>query len=599
MPIIKDGDTLAIFGRYLIYAKEPFTFPLGLVRSLGFPYENTNISKASIPLFAVALKFMAKLYEPIGEYYFPVLFEFVSVFLTGYLTCLLLDRCGVRSPWAKFLGAVLVSLSFGLLNRSSEYYGMAFAVGYFPGYLAYFYFYIRARQDQQLKSLIYLALIFPVAALVDYYLLLGIVIMFVVSLCTDICEYLMTRRSAEFLRLKYMLFSLVVAVIMTVSVLYVLDDQGNLVDQPGIGPLTRRFSTDWGYGGGFGGGFHVADVLGIVIPPDNGPGVIAYKRCGPSAYLTKIGFPLTTATLQGGQYEGFSYIGTIPIILLVSIVLVWALTLLKDWRSRLVKLKLTCLSGLYFRKSFLTPFLSLGLSAFVLYVISWGYIIHVAGVRLNTIPTPSLILAEVWPRFMFARSLGRLSIPFSILIIILITATFARYVDAGLRDLRYAGIVVCVLFVLLAGAHIFEIKGYLIPPKVTYGNDKTNVFGDEDRKEIRRQLGGKRAIMAAPPFRQNLEWTKICYSLTYFSGTPISGASAALGTFTPDQGSRYDEDVKEIENGNITEFVKRYGDIAIVTPSEMGKDILYKTNLPLQYRRLKDQDVVIFSPAAP
>ena len=34
-----------------------------------------------------------------------------------------------------------------------------------------------------------------------------------------------------------------------------------------VSPLEGRYDTAWGYGGGYGGGFHVADVFTLFIPP--------------------------------------------------------------------------------------------------------------------------------------------------------------------------------------------------------------------------------------------------------------------------------------------------------------------------------------------
>lgn len=139
MPVFNDWDNLGIFGRYLVYAKESFHFPVGLIENLGFPFSNTNLAKASLPIFAFMFKLLSRVYEPFSEFYYIVSVELVGMFLTGLFTCLLLRSLGVTNFYIKFMGTVLIALSHPVLFRSSEYYGITYVFLNSAMYMAFFY----------------------------------------------------------------------------------------------------------------------------------------------------------------------------------------------------------------------------------------------------------------------------------------------------------------------------------------------------------------------------------------------------------------------------------------------------------------------------
>jgi len=585
MPVLSNGDQFEIWARYLFYAREPFGFPIGLVKGLGFPFHTVNISRGPIELFAILFKLLSRIYAPFSGFYYPVLFELVCVFLVAYFMCLILRAFRIRSFWMRLLGTVLVSLSFPLLFRSSSFYGLSYQVAYFPIYMAFFYFLTRLYNHPNRRSFFLLASFFLILSFFNDYGLFGTYFIFSIFLILVFFRFILNRSRADRGRLFFAVPAFILGVIITFFVSFMLGNQENMTVSPDSTLLNTRYDTAWGYGGGYGGGFHVADVLSVVIPP--------WKICGPAAYLSRIGFPVTTNDLQDGQYEGFTYLGTVTILILLFLVLNKILSLIGNYRILFVKLRLQIMSKFFMVNEIFSLPVIIGISVAILYIFSWGYIIHIGGVRLNNIATPSLILAEIWPRFMLIRSLGRLAIPFMLYIIIVTVVWLDRYLYPYLHNkVIYKRIPFVSIIIFLMIAHTAEVWGYLKPPQVTYENEIANALSREDQILIKRLLKDKKALMVVPKIRDNLKWGKICYSLAFYSNIPLSSAVVETG-LSPKYRKQYDADIKDLLEGNIKDVVHRYGDVAIAAPPDIANEILAKSNVPLQSYKLRDQDVTV------
>ena len=87
MPSSTNFELLGFYGRYLIYAQEPIAFPLGIIKGLSFPFNDVaNIMRGPIPLFAIPIKVLSKICPPLGEFYYFVLAELLSLhFLVRFL----------------------------------------------------------------------------------------------------------------------------------------------------------------------------------------------------------------------------------------------------------------------------------------------------------------------------------------------------------------------------------------------------------------------------------------------------------------------------------------------------------------------------------
>lgn len=595
MPYLSDGDKLETWVRYIIYAKEPFGFPLGLIRRLSFPFLVTNITKGPEPLFAILFKFISRIHGSFSEFYYLVLVELLYVFIVGYVTCLILDSFKVKSFWSKLLAAVLVSLSFPLLHRSSNYFGLTMIVAYFPLYLAFAYFYIRIYKYPNRRSFFFLVLFFAIAAFFDYYPLIGIFFIFSILLCFNLLETILYDRKINCQRINFIAPAFALGIVLSIFVLFILGNQGNLsvsYDQNSH-PLSNRYSYGWGYGGGYGGGFHVADVMTLFIPPEDNKSLPFLKNCGPSSYLAKIGFPLTTGNLQDGQYEGFSYLGTTTIAILLFLIIA-NLSLIRNFRRYFMKFKLCIMSQYFIVKNISSLSIMFGISTFLLYVLSWGYILHIGGVRLNNIATPSLFLAMMLPKFVLVRAMGRLAFPFMLFIIIAVVIWLDRFLSHYIYHSIRRQAPVIALTIILITLHISEIKGYLKPPEVKRGNEIANIFGREDQALIKELLQNKKALIIAPGLRNSLNWSKICYSLAFYSQIPLSDSYRSIG-LSAEYKARYNLDIKCILEGNVKEIIDRYGDIAIAVPFAIAEKVLMNANMPLKPHKLQDQNVVILT----
>ncbi|OGD63368.1 hypothetical protein A2160_02695 [Candidatus Beckwithbacteria bacterium RBG_13_42_9] len=596
MPVITSYDALGYFGRYLIYAKEPLGFPLGTIKNLSFPFQSANITRGSMALFGLVFKLLSKVYPPLAEFYYFPLVEILAVFLSGYFSCLLLLEFKVKSFWLRFLGAVLVSLSFPLLFRSSAYYQATIHVLYFPLYLAFTLFYIRLQKSFAWKDLISLVAVIIVATLIEYYIFLGLFILFGVLLSFSFFNFIIKKNQIHRRILISTCLAFILGICFSFFTLSLFGNQSNLKIGPNDQALMGRYSPENGYGGGFGGGFHVADVLTFFIPPQDNQSIPLWKKAGPTTYLTKLGFPLSTNNLQNGQYEGFTYLGTITIGLIVFLILLNLVFFFKNFKLSLTKLRLRFTSVLLLSLQPFSLSLMIGIATFLLFILSLGYIIHFGGTRFNNIPTPALILAVLWPKFMFARSLGRFAIP----LMLFITLGMIVYLNKFLHSLIYGACLskkalLALMIILLIAVHISEVRGYLQPPVATRGNEIANLFGSRDQQLIISSLHDKKALMIVPAFTGKLEWGKIVYSLAFYSKIPISGATIGSPGELASDLEQYSLDIREIMAGNIKEIVARYGDVAIAAPQKIAENILSKSDLSLKSQKLNDQDVTILT----
>jgi len=593
MPVLNGGDNLEIWSRYLFYAREPFGFPIGLIKGLGFPFYTVSISRGPIELFAILFKSLSKIYAPFSEFYYPVLFELVCVFLVAYFVCLILEFFRVKSFWIKLLGTLLISLSFPLLFRSSSFYGLSYQIAYFPIYTAFFYFLIRLYSYPNRRSFFLLLVFFLILSFFNDYGLFGTYFIFFIFLILIFFRFILNRSKADHDRLFFAVPVFILGVIIVVLVSFMLGNQENITVSPEASLINARYETGWGYGGGYGGGFHVADVLSVVIPPKDKEGIPLNRVCGPTSYLARIGFPITTNDLQDGQYEGFTYLGTVTIFILLFLIVSKVLFFIRNHRAWFLKLRLEIIYKLFMVNEIFSLPVIIGISVTILYIFSWGYIIHIGGIRLNNIATPSLIMAAIWPKLILVRSLGRLAIPFMLYITTVTIVWLNRYLyPYSHNKVIYKRISFVLVIIFLMIAHTAEVWGYLKPLQVTYGNGIADVISKEDQILIKRLLKDKRALMVVPALRDNFKWGKICYSLAFYANIPLSSAIIETG-LSPKYKKQYDADVKQILEGNIRDVIYRYGDVAIAVSSDIANEILAKSDIPLQSHKLRDQDVSI------
>lgn len=600
MPSGANHEWIGFYGRYLIFAQESIDYPLGIIKGLSFPYVDVaNILRGPIPLFAIPIKILSKIYPPSAEFYYFILVELLSVFFSALFAWGLAREFNVRSFWTKLLAASLCGLLVSMLYRSSIYFGNTVLVMHTPLYLGCAYFYVRLYKYREWKSGLLLVCMFLCASLIDYYIFTGMAIGIACCMAIHLLEMLLRRdeRKRIFRQTIPVIVAFMVGVLASIMIQGSLGNTRNLdkVDKSLI--MANRYTNAWGYGGGYGGGFHVADVLSIIIPPVDGENnTPSPNHLGPTAYLAHLGFPVTTADLQDGQYEGFAYAGTIPIVLWVAVFIVGMIAFLKPHRMILTRLRLQMIAK--FRSTRDNDLLvrALGISCVALYFISWGYIIHIGGHRIYNILTPSFIMTSLVPQFMYSRSLGRYALPLSIFVILTAVTLFERHVGVHLYGAGRRGRIAFMILVLsLVAAHVYEVSGYLRQAEVTKGNEIANTFSDADATTIKETVRGKVAIMIVPAFVGNMKWTKISYSLAFHGKIPISGATIGPPGESAKDLLQYARDVDDISAGKLREIVKRYGNICVACPYDVAKKIIANSDLPLKAHRLISRDCVILT----
>lgn len=595
-PALDNVDTLGFIGRYLIFAQEPFQFPLGLIHGLSFPFESAHISRGAIPLLALMFKATGRLYSPLLEFNYLVLAELLAVFFTAFFTCRLLELLRVRVFWAQLLGACFVALSPALLFRSSSYYGETFVVLNFPSLLLAAYLFIRLFSfPEKWKYRLAFVFVFPVMALIDLYLLFAAVVLVGVALLATSAYSLTEQGRDAGLRVRVIFLTLVTGGVLSLAILWILGNQSNFEVPPRSAIFAGRDDTDWGYGGGFGGGFHVADVFSVLAA---NPTLIPEAHLHPpKSLIERLDIPILNKRLQPGQYEGFGFIGTIPILLLALATGAWLWRNGRDFgKPRLKRLPLANRLHVGLGDPVNLSLAAIALGCFGLYVLSWGYILHVFGYRFNNILTPSTILAFVYPNFMYARSLGRMAIAFSMLASVLALLVFFRYVAASWLAGQARSCLLPALAAALIGAHLVDVADYLKPPeRVVQGNEIADAFSSDDILTLKRTTESKVAIMLVPELLHSVPWNRIGFSIAYHARIPISGATLGFGERRSEI-QQYASDMRSILDGEIGQVVSRYGPIVVAAPRDYARLILAKSDVELAIVELKSQDVVLLVP---
>ena len=602
MPSGTDHEWVGFYGRYLIYARESIGLPIGIIKGLSFPFADVaNIIRGPIPLFAIPLKILSKIFPPLAEFYYFGLVEIISVFFSALFAWGIAREFNVRLFWSKLLAAVLCGLSVSMLHRSSLYFGNTVLVMHTPLYLGCAYFYVRLykRQYRKWKEGLLLVCIFICASLVGYYIFVGMAMGVACCLTVHLLEMLLRSRERKrlFRRTLPIIIACMIGVLAGILIQNSLGNTRNL-DKVNISMiLDSRYVSSWPYGGGMGGGFHVADALSVIIPPEDNEKLPANKRLGPTAYLAHLGFPVTTGDLQDGQYEGFAYAGTIPIGLWMAVIIAGIVAFLKQRRMILTRMRLQMIARFRSTRNNDLLIRALGTSCVALYLISWGYIIHICGHRIYNMLTPSFIMTTLIPEFMYSRSLGRFALPFSLFVILTAITLFERHVGVRLYEAGRRGrIAFAIIAVTLVVAHVYEVSGYLRQTEeVTKGNEIANIFSDADVATIKKTVKNKAAIMIVPEFLFNIEWTKISYSLAFHGNIPISGATIGPPGESPRDYLQYARDANAIMAGKLRDIVTKYGNICVASPYDTAKKILAHSDLPLRAQRLVSRDCVILT----
>ena len=131
--------------------KEDFSFPIGEIRNIGFPFSDGNVGNVgAIPLFAIAFKALGKLLPYFQTFDYFVFIEIFSSFFTAYFALKIFTMLGIGNINFRLLGALLLGTSFIMLIRSNTH--QPFCVVMFPLFMAWIYSMLVALQKNNITN---------------------------------------------------------------------------------------------------------------------------------------------------------------------------------------------------------------------------------------------------------------------------------------------------------------------------------------------------------------------------------------------------------------------------------------------------------------
>lgn len=534
-------ETVTTLVSYFIYAREPFSFPLGQIVGLTYPYADANIGNVgALPLFAIIFKSLGKIFPYFQTFDYFVFVELLSCFVTALFAQKILLRLGVKQVAFRVLGAFLTGMSFVLLTRSAM--TQTFCVVAFPIFMAWIYAALLSMQRGKWKPRQDLAIItlFPIAALLDNYTLFGILLATFALLGRELFEAIFGGLESSWNRVSRILFYCVGGTALSLFALYLI----------GMYPLPSFSHEFTSYGFGAGGRYHVADLFGPLIP--------VFDNIG-SSLLGKMGFPFTTGDLGSGQYEGLAYMGTAALLLWFLLATGW---LWNVWSKPPHIVAARRISNL--RMRLCTPWTKIAVATSVVFVYSLGYELIVLGHPFPDFAgMPAAWISDRVPSLYNLRAPGRLASLFTLFLILSGVYFFHAWTikRAPGRWSRWGLVGVSAI----ALVHLLEVAPLLRPIPAQASAPIGGVFSD-DEIEVLRAVGKEYdVVLVSPAARAMPQWTPVAYSLVYYLDLKsnlnyIARAKKAHGVFV----AREKERITFGQWGSIPEG---YGNVLIAIPT--------------------------------
>ena len=526
-------ETVATLSSYLIYAQEPWAFPLGKIKSLTFPFEDANVGNVgALPLFAISFKALGTVFDYFRTFDYFVLVDLLSCFGTALFSQKILLKLGVRRFWLRALAALLTGSSLLLINRSIWLQPFCIVAG--PIFLMWMYAIICFFEQKGINWLndVRYAMIFPLAILLDGYTFFGIILGTGILLIREFYEaYFGGLKSSQdrFIRLLSLCF---IGVTLSYFALYVI----------GMYPMPKLAQTFTSYDFGMGGRYHVADLFTTFMPQGNRLFGVLPAALGLGTY-----FPLTTDILSEGQYEGIAYFGT-PVLLIAILYLIFCFIRLATERRPDFKLpyKLTLLSS----------WAKIAIGVTGVFVFSLGYELHILGRPFPTFNLmPAAWIADRIPSLFNVRAPGRLASLFSFYLILELFRRVSIWLDrpsnakgSKRNGFRITNKQINVSIIFLALIHIVEISPFLIPVKAQPLFPIGGVFNENEIAEIKKISSMHDLVMIAPSYRAaDIQWEAEAFSFAYAS--KLRSNLYYLARTDPKHDERMVRDLQLIESG--------------------------------------------------
>ena len=529
-------ETVTTLTSYLIYAREPFSFPLGEINGLTYPFSDANIGNVgALPLFAVIFKALGKVFPQFQEFDYFVFVELLSCFVTALFAQKTLLQLGVKHIVFLVLGALLTGTSYVLLTRSAMM--QTFCVVAFPLFMAWIYFALNAsgRDKWHYQSDVAFLLLFPIAALLDNYTLFGVLLGTFTLLGRELFEVFFGGLKSSWNRLSRIIFYCSAGTSLSVLALYII----------GMFPLPSFSFGFTSYDVGAGGRYHVADLFGPLIPVDSNIGV---------SLLSKLGFPFSTANLQPGQYEGLAYVGTATLFLLL---VGWLWKFIKQTPS------VDRFRDSSHRLHIYSPWAKVAIAVIVVFIYSLGYELIILGHSFpNFAGMPAAWISDRVTSLYNLRAPGRLASLLSFFIILSGMSIFYKVaIHSASTRLSKFGFIGVFLISLI---HIVEIAPLLKPVSAQALHPIGGVVSFEDVETL-RLIGSKHeAVFVAPSVRAAGAWTIEAYGLVYYLG--VKSNLHYIARTNPENTVILNRDVQRILTGQWDSIIADYGNVLIAIP---------------------------------
>ena len=526
-------ETVATLTSYLIYAQEPWTFPLGQIKSLTFPFEDANVGNVgALPLFAISFKALGTVFGYFKTFDYFVLVDLLSCFATALFSQKILLKLGVSRFWLRVLAALLTGSSLLLINRSIWLQPFCIVAG--PIFMMWMYAIICFFEQKGINWLNDLgcAMIFPIAVLLDGYAFFGIMLGTSILLIREFYEaYFGGLKSSRdrFIRILSLCF---IGVTLSYFVLYII----------GMYPMPKLAQTFTSYDFGMGGRYHVADLFSTIMPQGNRLFGVLPAALGLGSY-----FPLTTDILSEGQYEGIAYFGTPVLIIGIVYLIFWVVRLASERR---LNFKLS------YKLTLLSPWTKIAIGVTGVFVFSLGYELHILGHSFpNFNLMPAAWIADRIPSLFNVRAPGRLASLLSFYLILELFRRISIWLDAppnachSKRNyFRPSNKQINITIFILALLHLVEIAPFLTPIKAQPLFPIGGVFNEKEITEIDRLSSEHTLVLLAPSVRAaDVQWETEAFSFAYIS--KLRSNLYYLARTDPKHDQRIARDLQLIESG--------------------------------------------------
>ena len=563
---------------YLIYAKEDFSFPIGEIRNIGFPFSDGNVGNVgAMPLFAIAFKALGKLLPYFQTFDYFVFIEIFSSFFTAYFALKIFTMLGIGNINFRLLGALLLGTSFIMLIRSNTH--QPFCVVMFPLFMAWIYSMLVALQKNNItnRETLFIATIFPITTLIDNYTFVGIVLGTSAIGLIEFYEAYFGGLASSWQRFFRILFVLIIGILLSIFSLYII----------GMYPLPTSVGTFTSYDFGMGGRYHVADLFSPIIPI----GENHLLSSSLSLFSRSNYFP--TISIANGHYLGLSYIGT-------SSILLWSFIII----SALFFYKNTIPYGGYsYRRQFklCSAWKKIGIATIFVFIFSLGYELHIFGKAFpNFNLMPAAWLSDRFPILYNIRATNRLATLFSLFITIQGIRLIYEYYISNKRSIKkkifseYYKNIIHIFLVFIVIIHLFEILPLLRPVPSQASHPIADTFSDDGIRKL-KALGKEHDVVLIIPsvneVNYDVKWGKEAYALTYYLGLPSN--LALLARISTQNINKRQYDLNRVKNGEWDSLINEYGKVMFAMPNSMAHE--YDSKIIEKFHKIKVGPVTLWS----